>query len=330
VSDEGAPRSLGHGAHIVPVPLPIPGLSWVNAYVLESDRGLILVDCGVAWEEGFEALIGGIGRLGLDAASVTDLVVTHLHVDHVALAPRLVRELGCRLVMHSSVLEELDDYNDPRHFVATGVELAARHGAPRHEVDELGRIEPRPDLFPVVEAPAATVEDGDRISLRADRYLEVVHTPGHQRAHICLRDSLTGVLFSGDHLLPRITPIVPWNGIDPDPLGDYLGSLHRVSQLGIGLTYPAHGWSIERGDVRANQITAHHRRRLDDIADLLSSSPMTGWEVMTRHFRPNLMLFERRLALSETVAHLEHLRLRGWLSGFEEDGIVWYRRGSAG
>ena len=49
-----------------------------------------------------------------------------------------------------------------------------------------------------------------------NRHFEVIHTPGHEPAHICLRDSRTGALFSGDHILPRITPFVGYDEIFED------------------------------------------------------------------------------------------------------------------
>jgi glyoxylase-like metal-dependent hydrolase (beta-lactamase superfamily II) len=110
-----------------------------------------------------------------------------------------------------------------------------------------------------------------------------------------------------------------------DPLDDYLGSLKRLISLEIGLTYPAHGTLIDRGDERARQILLHHDRRLRDMTQLVSREEVTAWTVMTRSFRPNLNTVESRLAVLETVSHLEHLRLRGRISIDDRDGQSFYR-----
>ncbi len=151
-----------------------------------------------------------------------------------------------------------------------------------------------------------------------------MHTPGHDAAHICLIDSLTGALFSGDHVLPRITPVVQYDE-DTDQLGTYLASLSAVERLDVGLTYPAHGQIMERGSLRARQIILHHERRLGAILQELRHGPTTAWTVMNSLFRPNLLVFERRLALSETLAHLEHLVAEEDATRFEEDGVWYYR-----
>jgi glyoxylase-like metal-dependent hydrolase (beta-lactamase superfamily II) len=134
------------------------------------------------------------------------------------------------------------------------------------------------------------------------------------------------VLFAGDHLLPRITPVIMWRDEDDDPLGDYLDGLERLVGIDAGLTYPAHGAAIDRGAARAAQIRSHHRRRLDDAVELLATGPITAWTMMGRLFRPQLITFEKRLALRETLSHLEHLRRVGRVDSFTEDGLVWYRQ----
>jgi glyoxylase-like metal-dependent hydrolase (beta-lactamase superfamily II) len=325
VSEDG-PRPLGHGIHVIPVPLPFPGLRWVNSFVIEGDDDITMIDCGVNTSEGRAAISAGLSALGFADAPVGRLIGTHLHVDHVGVAPRLVADSGWRLVMHERVPSLIDRYNDPARFVRKTAAMATRHGAPPDEVAELATMEPVPDYYLPAEPPAETVADGDRIALGTDRDLEVLHTPGHEAAHICLRDSRTGVLFAGDHLLPRITPVIMWRDEDDDPLGDYLDGLERLVGMDAGLTYPAHGVAIDRGAARAAQIKAHHRRRLDDAAELLATGPMTAWTMMGRLFRPHLITFEKRLALRETLSHLEHLRRVGRIESFTEDGVIWYRQ----
>ena len=143
--------------------------------------------------------------------------------------------------------------------------------------------------------PDQVVEDGDRISMDRNRHFEVIHTPGHEPAHICLRDSRTGALFSGDHILPRITPFVGYDEIFEDALGDFLESLARIEQLKVGAHLPR-PWCPGRpwlGTGRA--IAGHHQRRLRDMLEVIDPSGSTAWEVMEKVFRPNLGPVEQRL-----------------------------------
>lgn len=318
------PQSLGNGIHLIPAPLPFRSPAWVNAYAVESDGGLLLLDCGTDWEPGRRALQTGLRSLGLEESAVHTLVVTHLHPDHVGMSSRLVEELGCRFVMHQRASKLVHRYNDSAGFAHRLKHIGQTHGVP-DPIIAAAIPEQRPDYMPPIEAPDHTVQDGDVIPLGRGRNLEILHTPGHEPAHICMRDSRTGILFSGDHILPRISPVIMYDLDVGDVLGDYLSSLQKLLALRIGLTYPAHGTIIEHGDERARQILLHHDRRLLDMAELVRERDTTAWEVMLESFRPNLDPVQARLAFLETVSHLEHLRLTGRIQVDEREDRLIYR-----
>jgi len=318
-------QALGSGIHLIPVPLPYKSPPWVNVYAVETGDGILLIDCGADWEPGRTALRQGFSALGLDESSVHTLLVSHLHPDHVGMSARLVRDWGCRFVMHERARRLVDRYNDTPGFAARLRGLATTHGVPDNVLDAVTTVE-RPDYMPPIEPPDHVVEDGDQVDIGDGRMLSVVHTPGHEPAHICLRDSRTGILFSGDHILPRISPVIMYDEETGDPLGDYMGSLRRLIAMGIGTTYPAHGTLIDDGGERALQILLHHDRRLADMADLVQADTATAWSVMTQSFRPNLEPLQARLAFLETLSHLEHLRLAGRIALDHRDGSVVYTR----
>lgn len=324
MSDTPPAQSLGDGIHLIPAPLPFKSPPWVNAYAIEDETGLLLIDCGADWEPGREALRLGFESLGLDEGAVHTLIVSHLHPDHVGMSARLVREWGCRFVMHERAERLVARYNDSPGYVTRLRKIGAIHGVPSSVVEAAAAAIRRPDYMPLIDPPDHTVADGDEIGLDASRALHVLHTPGHEPAHICLRDSRTGILFSGDHILPRISPVIMYDLDQGDVLGDYLQSLQKLVALRIGLTYPAHGSIIEHGEERARQILLHHDRRLLDMADLVHEHETTAWEVMRKSFRPNLDPVQARLAFLETVSHLEHLRLTGRIVEQDRDGRVIY------
>ncbi len=315
----------GPGVARIEVPLPLVGLPFVNVYVLEGARGVTLIDCGTATKEGFEAIRAGLSILGHALTDVRQVIGTHLHVDHMALAGRLVRETGCDFVMHRVAEQRLDRYNDWSLGFAQLLRLAERHGASSAELQALDALTVRPDWAAEGIPPTAPVDDGGSIGIDRHRSLEVIHTPGHDPAHICLVDSGTGLVFSGDHVLPRISPVVLVSSDGSDALAEYLGSLRRIIELDARTTLPAHGPVIPRGSDRARQILLHHRRRLDEILHLTSEQQMSGWALTRAMFRPNLDVFHQRLAFGEILAHTQHLLATGRLAELEVDGIVTYR-----
>jgi glyoxylase-like metal-dependent hydrolase (beta-lactamase superfamily II) len=165
----------------------------------------------------------------------------------------------------------------------------------------------------------------------------VVWTPGHSPGHICLYDAQRQVFFSGDHILPVITPNIslrlPSAG---NPLGDFINSLNKVKTLDVKLVLPAHEHIFSNLPARVKEIIQHHRHRNQEILDTLKTEPRTAYEISAEiTWMPefggvkfhNLAIWDRRMAVSETLAHLEALRLDGIISQFSRDGIIYYRLG---
>jgi glyoxylase-like metal-dependent hydrolase (beta-lactamase superfamily II) len=227
--------------------------------------------------------------------------------------------------MHRSAATSFETYNDTPRLQRWTEAFGRVHGVPSDLVVAFADIT-RPAFMPFLSAPDVVVDDGDHIPIGAGRHLEVLHTPGHEHSHICLRDSRTGILFSGDHVLPRITPVIMWDESEADVLGLYLESVSRIVLMRVGLTYPAHGSILERGSLRAEQILLHHQRRLSGMEETVERGPVTAWDVMEAVYRPHLNSLEQRLALRETVSHVEHLRALGHVTSFTEDELVWYRK----
>ena len=79
------------GVHIVPM-----GMS--NAYLIEGDEGLTLIDAGFPGKEG--AVFGAIRDLGCSPNQLKHLIFTHGHPDHIGSAAAIVRQTSARTYMH--------------------------------------------------------------------------------------------------------------------------------------------------------------------------------------------------------------------------------------
>ena len=168
------------------------------------------------------------------------------------------------------------------------------------------------------------VRDADVIRL-ADRAFRVVHSPGHTSDHICLLDLETGTLFSGDHVLPTITPHISGMNKLVDPLQSFFDSLDRMHELsGVARCLPEHGDPFDDLSGRVEAIKRHHRERLDRLVEIAHDF---GKAASVRDY--SQALFSQRawgfMAESETYAHLEHLRQLGRAeSKHSADGQLLY------
>jgi glyoxylase-like metal-dependent hydrolase (beta-lactamase superfamily II) len=189
-----------------------------------------------------------------------------------------------------------------------------RAGAAVGELDAQVRRGDHPDP-PAM--PDRELADGDLVDLPG-RKLRVIWTPGHSPGHICLHLEDGDRIFTGDHVLPRITPhigLYPYDLPDIDPLGDYLDSLGRVAEITAGEVLPAHQYRFNGLAERAGEIAAHHEERLTEITGLLSRDARTLWELTAamiwRQSWDDMSVISRQMAAGEAAAHLRTLENRG-------------------
>ena len=117
--------------------------------------------------------------------------------------------------------------------------------------------------------------------------------------------------FSGDHILPKITPFIPLEDAGDDMLEKYTSSLDKVYNLEQKLIAPGHGALIEKPYSRIEQMKLLHIKRSDKIINLIGNSKFSGWEIVNLLFPRKLDELNLRLAFQETMAHLIYLENKG-------------------
>ncbi|MBO0777582.1 MAG: MBL fold metallo-hydrolase, partial [Ktedonobacteraceae bacterium] len=160
------------------------------------------------------------------------------------------------------------------------------------------------------------VEDGDYLTLAGESY-RVIWTPGHSDGLICLFRERDGVFLASDHILPRITPNIGLYSTHdrPNPLGDYLASLEKVSPLPASIVLPGHGEPLHDLAGRITELAAHHEERANRLLHMLTEKPQHAYALTEQMFGERLKNDEaRRMATAEVLSHLEYLRLQGKLT----------------
>lgn len=330
------------------VPIPNNPLGHTNVYLLEGEDGYLLIDAGFNSPEAIESLQKQVSETGADIVEISRMVITHAHGDHIGLAGKIRDMSGAKISMH-----RLERQRHPPHatdraaFLKHTEKWLRSSGMPQEELRRDGGPPLPPSNHTGAQArewrhfeppakPDATIEDGERIRW-GDFDLEAILTPGHSPGHICLYDAGRRLLFSGDHVLPQTTPNIGLRPGQPgrgNPLGDYLTSLDRVGDLDVGLVLPAHEGAFHDLPARIAGIKEHHRRRSQEIMDTLGQGHRTGYQVAESvtwipdsggvHFH-KLRHWDQRMAVSETLSHLEALRSDGSIRRLMKDGVVYYQ-----
>ena len=299
---------LPAGIHLVELPLPFE-LGTLNVYLLKRGGGFILIDAGMDSPECFSALDTARAALGFEWARMEELVISHYHPDHIGLGPRLLSLSGARLrisPVESEALRLMSDVHATEQW-ERGILHDAGVPAPILEQIELS-MEPVRNCFHLLPADLTT-HAGEILATDAGDF-EIVITPGHSPGHLCLYNRRHRVLFSGDHMLEKISPNIGWHpGIDA--LGDYLDSLRAVAELDVDLVLPSHGRPFRDHRAWIARAIASHERRCDKLEEALARGPATPFELMRILWPRELSPFHLRFAIFETLAHLEHIRRRG-------------------
>jgi glyoxylase-like metal-dependent hydrolase (beta-lactamase superfamily II) len=318
---------------VVEVFLPLPSKpSIINTWLLDcGDGAWALIDTGVALDASREAFRAALDERGIEPQQIRHLLGTHHHPDHFG-ASRLYQDMtGARVHLHPLELERIEI------SLAAGAEEMLRHSR-RHGMPippNAEQFAPRPrDVWAGSFEPTRRIDhplaDGEVLEL-GRRRLRVVWTPGHTPGHCCLLEIDSGVLFVGDHLLPKITPHVGvYPTSPPNPLGDFLASQEKVAALEkVSLVCPAHGPTFTDHRHRAHQLIAHHEYRLRAMVDALRLGPATAFEVARKAFAwvfedPVQNRFQIGAALMETLAHLDLLHARGTALREDRSGVLHY------
>jgi glyoxylase-like metal-dependent hydrolase (beta-lactamase superfamily II) len=170
-----------------------PGLSWVDllflgrphaiATVVLHDAGtLALIDPGPA--SCLDTLDLGLQAQGLRLSDVTDLLLTHIHLDHAGATGTLVRLYPhIRVVVHERGAPHMAD---PGKLLASATRLYG------DRMDELW------GEFAAVPAKNMTVVSGGERIDAGGRTFEIAYTPGHASHHVSYFDRASGIAFVGD------------------------------------------------------------------------------------------------------------------------------------
>ena len=332
-ADRGAYDVDDLPSHVVRIPLPLPlrDLRMVNVYAILGDDGVTFVDSGWADEQSETVLVDALHRLGFTPEDVQRIVVTHAHWDHYSRAIGWQRRYGTTVMIGRGERHSIEAFDEQTGAYPVQARLLLKARA----IDLAQTIA----SFPLESferdvpfgPPDVWLEDGQHIDCGGVD-LVARATPGHTRGHLVYEDRRAGLAFTGDHILPRITPSIALERA-PEALAlrSYLASLQVFLDLPDASMLPAHGAVNPSVKARAEELLDHHRDRLDRACQLVAAGNSTAYQVAQQ------MLWTRRertvdelgavhgmTAILEMLAHLELLVTRGVLERTESAAVNHY------
>ncbi len=323
------------GVWAIPVPIPNNPLVYTFCYALADGDGVVLIDPGWDGRDQYLALTSALADLGFAVRDIRGVAITHYHRDHIGLVPALITENPAMWVaLHGEDLRAVKRFASRAVDLGTGTDpnlnIARAYGVPEerwHEVESLQVSRPAkredgpgrerdPFALQLAQLPDTLriLEDGATLPLETGR-LDALWTPGHTYGHTAfVREG--ELLFSGDHVLPTITPNIGLDsGSITHSLGDYLGSLEKMGTLAADIAVlPAHGFRFRGLHERQRELVDHHRERLAEIDARMSETDDHSVYSIAQGLHwargfDQLHHFNLFAALAETAAHMHYLDL---------------------
>ena len=162
----------------------------IGAYLIPHSAGAILVETGP--RSTIQNLIAGLKHYGFEIQDITDVFLTHIHLDHAGGAGWLAQR-GCQIHVHENGASHLID----------PVKLLASAG--RLYGDMMGTL--WGEIIPVTEDKITIMHDNELIKI-GDLSIRALDVPGHASHHLayligdaCFSGDIGGIRLNTHHYL---------------------------------------------------------------------------------------------------------------------------------
>ncbi|HSB11655.1 MAG TPA: MBL fold metallo-hydrolase [Blastocatellia bacterium] len=231
---------LRPGIFLYPVKTPtLPPATHTNCYIV-GGKELVVIDPASPYEEEQRDLDTLIDSLVAEGRTVREIILTHLHQDHIGGAAYLRSRLNVPVATHRSTARRIAHSVTVDRFI---------------EDDELIEMEGEP---------------GWR--------LRALHTPGHARGHLCFYEEITGAIITGDLVVGIGTVVIDPPEGNMKQYFDSLRRLLALPRLSI--LFPAHGPAIGSAREKIEEYIAHRTMRENKILEAVRAGARLPHEIV--------------------------------------------------
>jgi len=245
-----------------------PAATHTCCYLVHNSKEILIFDPGSPYEDEQQALAACVDDMIAEGRRVREIILTHLHPDHVGGVNALKSHLG------------------------GNIPIAA------HAQTAAGLSDVHVDRF-IEDNDVITLDGEPRIQLRA------LHTPGHALGHLCFHDADRGVLMTGDNIVGLGSVLIdPPQG----NMRDYLDSLARIGALpNLSVLLGGHGPAIATPYQKIDEYISHRLEREKNILEAIRDGVTDPKEIVARVYT-DVSPKAHGMAERAVIAHLEKLR----------------------
>lgn len=268
----GLVNQLRSGLRSILAPNPSPMTYWGTNTFLLGEQSVAVIDPGPDHPDHLQSILDAVAT----PEQITHIFVTHPHLDHSSLAPKLAAATGAAIHAFG---DAKSGRSDVMQSLVTTSDIGGGEG-----VDAAFQ-------------PDVTLEDGDIVETQ-DWRIQAIHLPGHMAPHLGFK--WQDHIFCGDLIMAWSSSLIS----PPDgDLDQFLQSLDRLKTLAPKTLFPAHGPAIETPPKRITELETHLNARSDQILQTLTKTPQSLMDITTRVYT-DLATNALPYAARNTLAHL--------------------------
>lgn len=293
---------------IIPILVPVKfDLKTVNFYLIKQNKSLTLIDGGYNDEQCWNALISTLENNNLQLRDLTEIILTHHHVDHVGLVDRIVSKHP--IPVYASPLSIPRLKRDKAFF-----EMRVEFFSNLYRSNDCGEKGEKQIayLHKAIRNNQKKAMQADVIEITEPTLLnfEVIQVPGHAPDQLAFLDKTGNQLIAGDLLIEHISSNAL---VEPDEHGTKLpsliqhnDSLSKCMSLNVDRVYSGHGKIINN----PNPLIKKRLERTEEKAERLLNQIKSGITTANGLAEVNYKkIYEQQfsLVMSEIIGHLDYL-----------------------
>ena len=251
----------------------------IAVYLIPYRGGAILVECGPG--STFPRLEEALKEEGYGLKDITDVFLTHIHLDHAGAAGHLAQS-GSRIHVHPVGAPHL--LNPEKLLISAG----------RIYGEMMGPL--WGEFLPVPSERLMVVEDGEVVEIE-EIQIRAVNTPGHANHHyayffkdICFSGDIAGVRMSGVHHVRLPMPPPEFN------LESWRQSLIKLKSESINYIAPTHFGLFSDPQWHLTEVEAS----LDEIDQWIQTTPFG--QLSPDEINQQFLLWTRQRSMHAGVA----------------------------
>ncbi len=297
----------------------------MNTYLVTGEVNT-LVDTGSHWS--WRVLRKALKELELTFDDIHQVIITHGHVDHFGASGDIAK----RSKTKTSIVAHRDDAERMRMGKYASMfqmrKMAVMLGVPSKLYLPMAGLDLTfRSMGQKVQVNDILERDNERRKV-GNYTARLIHVPGHSRGSICIYIEDLNTVFTGDHIVPHVKPII-LAGFEPQskfPIkmsqAAFHGSLEKIRDLKPSAVYSGHGNEITDLNRLIHTYRKVHDMRRRRIHSILLKRDYSAYQLARRVF-PRLrginLVLDLYLSLSETSTHLAEM--------MEEGEVIRYRLG---